>query len=191
MPPRSLVAAIAAALVTAAGPSAALLSKTFEFKTGTVLEVAAEIGNALLGQATVGFKLLFARAAHADAHLHARQVLPHALEAGQRVFKLREFHRDISRPWTLEMLASAAGTSRSRLIAAAQRELGTGIFNYMTRIRMQEAARLLVDTSMSVGRIAWQVGYQSEAAFSIAFKRYSGEQPRQFRAGDRRPFALR
>ena len=37
---------------------------------------------------------------------------------------LREFHRDISRPWTLDMLASAAGTSRSRLIAAAQRELG-------------------------------------------------------------------
>ena len=36
---------------------------------------------------------------------------------------------------------------------------------------MQEASRLLTDTSMAVGRIAWQVGYQSEAAFSIAFKR--------------------
>jgi hypothetical protein len=47
MPTRSLVAAIAAALVTAAGPSAALLSKTFEFKTGTVLEVAAEIEEGL------------------------------------------------------------------------------------------------------------------------------------------------
>ena len=79
------------------------------------------------------------------------------------------------------MLASAAGTSRSRLIAAAQRELGAGIFHYMTRIRMQEASRLLTDTSMAVGRIAWQVGYQSEAAFSIAFKRYSGEPPRRFR----------
>ena len=83
---------------------------------------------------------------------------------------LREFHRDISRPWTLDMLASAAGTSRSRLIAAAARA-GRGIFHYMTRIRMQEASRLLTDTSMAVGRIAWQVGYQSEAAFSIAFKR--------------------
>ena len=98
---------------------------------------------------------------------------------------LREFHRDISRPWTLDMLASAAGTSRSRLIAAAQRELGAGIFHYMTRIRMQEASRLLTDTSMAVGRIAWQVGYQSEAAFSIAFKRYSGEPPRRFREGAR------
>ena len=97
---------------------------------------------------------------------------------------LREFHRDISRPWTLDMLASAAGTSRSRLIAAA-RELGAGIFHYMTRIRMQEASRLLTDTSMAVGRIAWQVGYQSEAAFSIAFKRYSGEPPRRFREGAR------
>ena len=95
---------------------------------------------------------------------------------------LREFHRDISRPWTLDMLASAAGTSRSRLIAAAQRELGAGIFT--TRIRMQEASRLLTDTSMAVGRIAWQVGYQSEAAFSIAFKRQR-RAARRFREGAR------
>lgn len=96
---------------------------------------------------------------------------------------LREFHRDISRPWTLEMLADVAGTSRSRLIAAAQRELREGLFSYVTRIRMQEASRLLANTSASVGQIAWQVGYRSEAAFSIAFKRYSGVQPRQFRGG--------
>ena len=100
-----------------------------------------------------------------------------AAEDSRVALALREFHRDISRPWTLDMLASAAGTSRSRLIAAAQRELGAGIFHYMTRIRMQEASRLLTDTSMAVGRIAWQVGYQSEAAFSIAFKRFSGEPP--------------
>ncbi|NHV24865.1 AraC family transcriptional regulator [Burkholderia sp. D-99] len=96
---------------------------------------------------------------------------------------LREFHRDISRPWTLETLASLAGTSRSRLIAAAQRELGEGIFSYITRIRMQEAERLLVETPQPVGRIAGRVGYQSEAAFSIAFKRFNGMQPRQFRDG--------
>lgn len=127
-------------------------------------------------------------AAH-TAQLPAWIALP---ERSRIALALREFHRDISRPWTLEMLASAAGTSRSRLIAAAQRELGTGIFNYITRIRMQEASRLLVNTPMSVGRIAWQVGYQSEAAFSIAFKRYSGEQPRQFRgeARGRSPRAL-
>ncbi len=97
---------------------------------------------------------------------------------------LREFHRDISRPWTLETLASAAGTSRSRLIAASQHELGEGLFSYITRFRMQEAARLLAETSQSVGRIAWQVGYQSEAAFSIAFKRQNGVQPRQFRSAE-------
>ena len=62
-----------------------------------------------------------------------------APEDSRVALALREFHRDISRPWTLDMLASAAGTSRSRLIAAAQRELGAGIFHYMTRIRMQEA----------------------------------------------------
>jgi AraC-like DNA-binding protein len=107
-----------------------------------------------------------------------------SLPNGSRVATaLREFHRDISRRWTLEMLASVGSTSRSRLIAAAQRELGEGIFSYITRFRMQEAARLLRETSLPVSRIAWQVGYQSEAAFSIAFKRYQGVQPRQFRGG--------
>ena len=42
-------------------------------------QVAAKIRDALLGQPAVGFELLFTRAAHADAHLHARQVLPHTL----------------------------------------------------------------------------------------------------------------
>ncbi|MGB8416814.1 AraC family transcriptional regulator [Paraburkholderia sp.] len=107
-----------------------------------------------------------------------------SLPGGSRVATaLREYHRDISRPWTLDMLASVAGTSRSRLIAASQHELGEGIFRYITRFRMQEAARLLKETPLPVSKIARRVGYQSEAAFSIAFKRYSGTQPRQYRRG--------
>lgn len=95
---------------------------------------------------------------------------------------LKAFHRDIARPWTLELLADAAGTSRTRLIAAAQQELGEGLFGYMTRHRMGEAARLLRETPFPIGRISRQVGYRSEAALSIAFKRQHGVQPREYRS---------
>lgn len=95
---------------------------------------------------------------------------------------LRAFHQDIARPWTLDLLADAAGTSRTRLIAAARQELGEGLFSYMTRHRMSEAARLLRETSFPIGKISRQVGYQSEAALSIAFKRNHGMQPRAYRS---------
>lgn len=94
---------------------------------------------------------------------------------------LRGFHRDISRQWTLQALAEVAATSRSRLIAAAQQEMGEGIFSYINRVRMEEAARLLCNTSLAVGRVASQVGYLSEAAFTVAFRRHTGMQPREYR----------
>src|SRR5690606_42090466 len=56
------------------------------------LEIATQISDALLGQPTVGFELLFTRAAHTDAHLQPRQMLPHALEARKRVFELSELY---------------------------------------------------------------------------------------------------
>jgi AraC-like DNA-binding protein len=47
---------------------------------------------------------------------------------------------------------------------------------------MHKAARLLQETSLPIGRISRQVGYRSEAAFSIAFKRNRGVQPREARS---------
>ena len=54
------------------------------------VQLAAQLGDPLLDQPAVGFQLLFARAAHADAGLDARQVGPHPLEPRQRVFELRQ-----------------------------------------------------------------------------------------------------
>lgn len=51
--------------------------------------------------------------------------------------------------------------------------------NYMA---FHAAARLLQETSLPIGRISRQVGYRSEAAFSIAFKRNRGVQPREARS---------
>jgi transcriptional regulator GlxA family with amidase domain len=52
---------------------------------------------------------------------------------------------------------------------------------YLGRWRLQVAARLLEDKRMSVAQVATEVGYQSEAAFNRAFKRYIGTAPGSWR----------
>ena len=57
---------------------------------------------------------------------------------------------------------------------------------YLARWRLQRAASLLETTEHTVLRIAMDVGYESEAAFSRAFKREMGEPPARYRKGKRR-----
>jgi AraC-like DNA-binding protein len=72
--------------------------------------------------------------------------------------------------WTLETLAREAGASRSTLAERFTRFVGEPPVQYLTRWRMQAAARLLADGEAKVASVALQVGYDSEAAFSRAFK---------------------
>ena len=53
---------------------------------------------------------------------------------------------------------------------------------YLTRWRLQLAARTLERTSRGVAEIAADVGYESEAAFNRAFKREFGQPPGRYRA---------
>ncbi len=60
---------------------------------------------------------------------------------------------------------------------------------YLTRFRLQLAARRLSSTPRSVAEIAGEVGYESEAAFSRAFKREFGSPPAKFRRNRRTELA--
>jgi AraC-like DNA-binding protein len=90
-------------------------------------------------------------------------------------------HRDPGRPWTLDELAQAAGTSRTVLAERFTQLLGESPLAYLARWRQQLAARLLETTDRKVLRVALDVGYESEAAFSRAFKRQFGVPPARFR----------
>lgn len=90
---------------------------------------------------------------------------------------------DIARVWKLEDLAAAVGTSRARLCASAQAQLGEGVFRYSQRLRMFEACRLLTDSNIEIVKIASLVGYASPAAFITAFHRHFGTTPKHYRAG--------
>jgi AraC-like DNA-binding protein len=83
--------------------------------------------------------------------------------------------------WTLEKLASDVGLSRSALAERFMHFVGEPPVQYLTRWRMQVAARLLADGHAKVATVGLQVGYDSEAAFSRAFKKLAGMPPADWR----------
>jgi AraC-like DNA-binding protein len=94
-------------------------------------------------------------------------------------------HEKPDAPWSLERLASDAGMSRSTLHERFVQYLGQPPMQYLTRWRMQLAAGLLRGSRAKVVEVALRVGYESEAAFSRAFKRAVGVAPGEWRAGRR------
>ena len=90
-------------------------------------------------------------------------------------------HRYPERPWTVEMLGQAVGSSRSSLAEKFVRYLDTAPAEYLTQHRMQAAARQLAASEATILTIATSVGYGSEAAFSRAFKRAFDVSPSTWR----------
>lgn len=90
-------------------------------------------------------------------------------------------HRKVEHPWTIAELANQVGVSRSTLVERFTSYLGEPPMTYLTRWRLQLAARSLRGTSKGVAQIASEVGYESEAAFNRAFKREFGSPPAQYR----------
>lgn len=95
-------------------------------------------------------------------------------------------HEKPDAPWTIERLADDAAMSRSTLHERFVHFIGLPPMQYLAQWRMQVAAGLLRDTEAKLITVALAVGYESEAAFSRAFKRAVGVAPGAWRAG-RRP----
>ncbi len=91
-------------------------------------------------------------------------------------------HGRIAHPWTIADLADAVGISRSALVERFTRYLSEPPMTYLTRWRLQLAARSLEKTSRGVAEIAAEVGYESDAAFNRAFKREFGRPPGRYRS---------
>jgi AraC-like DNA-binding protein len=86
-------------------------------------------------------------------------------------------HRNPARDWTVAELAHQVAMSRSAFAARFNALVGEPPMQYVTHWRMQVAQNLLHEDGATVGEIALQLGYQSEAAFSRAFKRFHGISP--------------
>jgi AraC-like DNA-binding protein len=90
-------------------------------------------------------------------------------------------HARPAHPWTLDALAKAAAVSRSALAERFAALVGEPPIHYLRRWRLQLAARRLADRGAKVAAVAREVGYDSEAAFSRAFKRSVGSPPSVWR----------
>lgn len=85
------------------------------------------------------------------------------------------------RPWTMDELGRQVGLSRSALHGRFMEFLAQPPMHYLASWRIQVGSRLLRETSRAVASIALDVGYESEAAFSRAFKRLVGLPPATWR----------
>jgi AraC-like DNA-binding protein len=94
---------------------------------------------------------------------------------------LNAMHGKPSQAWTLEDLAKLAGLSRSAFAERFTQVLGQPPIQYLTEWRMQLANGILANTKDSIAQVASQVGYESEAAFSRAFKKMIGSPPAEWR----------
>lgn len=81
------------------------------------------------------------------------------------------FHHDITRSWTVDELGREVGLSRSALGERFTNLIGMAPMHYLANWRMQVAAQELRNSSASLAQVANIVGYESEAAFSRAFKK--------------------
>ena len=92
-------------------------------------------------------------------------------------------HERPAEPWTVEALAERLHQSRSGLSQRFVDRVGEPPIRYLTRWRMQLAAEWLRSSSLRISQIAQRVGYDSEPAFSRAFRRRMGVTPMEFRNG--------
>jgi AraC family transcriptional activator of mtrCDE len=93
---------------------------------------------------------------------------------------------DLSRTWSLDELASCAHTSRASLVRMFRKQVKLAPLEFLLGLRMEVARRKLATTRATMGEIAAAIGYQSESAFSRAFRRRFGIPPGEARVGEKR-----
>ena len=116
-----------------------------------------------------------------DSELEADRGWLAALRDKQVGQALAAIHREPGRNWTVALLAKEVGMSRSGFSARFTHLVGESAMHYLTHWRMQLAYSQLRETTKPLSVLADRLGYQSEAAFSRAFKRVFGVSPGSIR----------
>ncbi|MBB4683972.1 AraC family transcriptional regulator [Amycolatopsis jiangsuensis] len=101
--------------------------------------------------------------------------------------------RDPAAGWSIERLSCEAAMSRASFLRHFTDETGATVGAFLARVRLMAAAELLTSTEETVARVAARSGYQSESAFSRAFRAAFETTPARFRreqARARRPESL-
>ncbi len=96
---------------------------------------------------------------------------------------INAMHGEPAHPWTLQELAEKVGMSRSAFAQKFKETVGSTPIDYLIRWRMLLAGDRLKNSGDPISAISQSLGYESESAFSTAFKRVMGCSPRQYSRG--------
>jgi AraC family transcriptional regulator, alkane utilization regulator len=99
---------------------------------------------------------------------------------------IANIHRMPQTPWTVDQLASLSRMSRSAFAGRFTKLVGEPPLRYLSRWRMHKAIELIQESRLTTAEIASIVGYESEAAFSKAFKKWNGKGPGAYRRSSSR-----
>jgi AraC-like DNA-binding protein len=95
---------------------------------------------------------------------------------------IQAIHAAPTKRWTLANLAELAGVSRSTLALRFKQVAGLPPLEYVSRWRMQLAARSLRNGQLTISSIAQTLGYESDSTFSSTFRRIMKCSPKEYRA---------
>ena len=141
---------------------------------------AARPGAALAARHLAHLMLLQAFRLHLSRQAGGRVGLLYALADRHLGKAIGALHADPARRWTLAELAMEAGLSRSIFAQRFRNQVGETPIGYLTTWRMTLARDSLADGREPLARIANTLGYESENAFSTAFRRVVGCSPRRY-----------
>lgn len=139
-------------------------------------------GATLMAQDLAHMMLLQALRAYLDHSASADRGWLAALADKQLRSAIQAIHADPARHWTLKDLGAEAGMSRTVFAERFRAVMGDTPMQYLARWRMLLACDRLERADDRLSAIAIDLGYESESAFSMAFKRVMGCSPRHYGA---------
>ncbi len=137
-------------------------------------------GNALIAQHLAHMMLVQALRLHLEESCNGGAGWFYALADKQLGAAITAIHADPAHRWTLQELAARAGMSRSSFALKFKMTVGETAMDYLTRWRMMLAGDRFENSNDPISAVAISLGYESESAFSTAFKRVMGCTPRQY-----------
>jgi len=141
----------------------------------------AHVGKALMINHLAQVALLAALRASLTCEQHPAQGWLGALSDARIGKALSQMHADAAKRWTVEDLATSIGMSRSKFALRFKSLVGLGPLEYLLHWRMHLAVRALRTSNKPIYSVAYELGYESESAFSNAFKRVMGYAPKALR----------
>jgi AraC-like DNA-binding protein/ligand-binding sensor protein len=110
----------------------------------------------------------------------------HALPLRRAESFIRE---NYTRKVRLKEVADVSGLSAPYFSTVFKEEMGENLSDYLNRLRVARAAKLLMDTDLSLSEIAGSCGFEDQSWFSKIFKNYAGLSPGKYRDNNRVPGA--